>query len=163
MTISDTCWIDAPIETVWSLTLDVTELPAISPTTMSSVELLDAEPLAPGSRVRIKQPRQRARIWTVETIAQPHTFGWSTTLGPLRLRATHRLTSAAKESGAAGESGAAVADGAAGRLGTRNELTLELTGPGQRLATALLGPTMRRALAAENAGFTRAAEAAERA
>lgn len=138
MRIEHTIDIDAPIASVFALTLDVERLPEISPTTMTAVERLEESELAAGSQVRIKQPGQAASIWTVQEIEAPTRFVWSAPLGPARMVATHELT---ERTG-----------------GTTNRLVLHLTGPGAGLLGWLLGKRMRRVLATENAGLKRVAE-----
>lgn len=138
MLFEDTIDIDAPIGTVWALTLDVDRLPEISPTTMTSVQRLDGAELSPGSRARLKQPGQAARTWTVQATEAPHLFVWGTKLGPVRMVATHQL----RERDSA----------------TTNTLRLELTGAGSGVLGRLLGRRLRQVLATENAGFKRVAE-----
>lgn len=141
MRIEHTTLINAPLERVWAVTLDVEGLPELSPTTMTRVRRLDEGDLRVGSRTRIKQPGQRERVWTVEEVTAPTRFVWSTRLGPLAIRATHLL--------------AAERDG-----GTRNTLVIDLLGPGARLLGALLRRTFAAVLATENAGFKRVSESA---
>lgn len=135
-----TLTIDTPPEHLWAVTLDVEALPDISPTTMTRVERLDAGELHPGSRVRIKQPAQRARVWTVTQTDAPSRFAWETTVGPARLVATHVIEPAG--------------------AGSTNTLRLDLTGRGSGLIGRLLGRTFASVLATENAGFKRVAEGA---
>jgi uncharacterized membrane protein len=134
--------IDTPAETVWAVTMDVDALPTISPTTMTRVERLDPGSLRPGSRVRIKQPMQPARVWTVVATEAPRRFEWETTVGRARMVATHLVEPTTS--------------------GCRNTLRLELTGRGAGLLGRLLGRTFARVLATENAGFKRVAEAQAR-
>lgn len=136
MQVQNTIHIDAPIERVWGLTMDVETWPEITPT-MTSVELLDA-PLRVGSSARIKQPGQRERTWTVSALEPKRSFAWSTTLLGLSMTGAHHL----EESGD----------------GTQNTLTVDIDGP----LAAVVGPLMKRpiakAIAAENEGFRVAAE-----
>ena len=134
--------IDTPVESLWAATLDVEALPTISPTTMTSVERLTSGELAPGSRVRIKQPGQPARVWTVTSVDAPHRFVWETKVGLATMVATHELSPAA--------------------AGSRNTLRLDLTGPGSGLVGRLVGRRLAQVLATENAGFKRVTESAER-
>jgi hypothetical protein len=60
MRIEHSIEIDAPVERVWGLTIDVESWPGFTPT-MESVERLNSEPLAVGSRVRVKQPQSLPR------------------------------------------------------------------------------------------------------
>ncbi|MEZ5194813.1 MAG: polyketide cyclase, partial [Nocardioides sp.] len=105
------------------------------------VERLDEGELRPGSRVRLKQPRQAARIWQVTELDAPRRFVWEATLGPARMVATHLIEPL-------GDRGA----------GARNTLRLELTGPTSAMVGRLLGRTFASVLATENAGFKRVAE-----
>lgn len=132
--------IDTPPEALWALTLDVEALPTISPTTMSHVVRLDPGELRPGSRVRIKQPKQAARVWTVTEADPPSRFVWETRVGRARMVATHVIEPVGE--------------------GSRNTLRLDLTGTGAGLLGRLLGGTFAKVLATENAGFKRVAEAA---
>ena len=129
--------IAAPVETVWALTLDLERWPAISPT-MTSVERLDQGPLAVGSRARVKQPAQRARVWTV-TRLEPYHYEWEATLGPIRMRGGHHVTPVAS--------------------GCLNRLTLDLEGFGSHLFGRVAGRSLAKALQQENEGFKQAAEA----
>lgn len=138
----NTIEIDAPPETVWALTLAVDALPSISPTTMTTVERLQPGPLEPGSRVRIKQPRQSARVWTVVETDAPRRFVWQTTVGRASMVATHLIEPAG--------------------AGARNTLRLEMSGRGAGILGRLLGRTFAGVLATENAGFKRVAETESR-
>lgn len=129
--------IAAPADTVWRLTTDVTNLPSLTPT-MQKVERLDDGPLQVGSRTRIKQPGQSAAVWTVTRIEPGSEFVWETKRLWLRMVGGHRIEDL---------------DGSC-----RNVLSLELTGPGSGLLGALIGSTVRKAIATENAGFKTAAE-----
>ncbi len=136
MRVKNVIHINAPIERVWELTMDVETWPDITPT-MTSVELLDT-PLHVGSDARIKQPGQRERTWTVTELEPQRSFAWSTTLLGLSMTGAHHLEPTAE--------------------GTSNTLTVDIEG---RLAP-IVGPIMKRpiakAIAAENEGFREAAE-----
>jgi uncharacterized membrane protein len=137
--IADTITIDAPVERVWELTLDVEALPSITPT-VTSVERLDDGPVQIGSRTRLAQPGLPRRVWTIEELDAPFRFAWATRLLGVRMVGIHELASAGED---------------------RCELTLRvrLEGRGAGLLESLGGRSMARALAAENAGFARAAVA----
>lgn len=130
--------IDAPVDRVWALTLDVERWPEATPT-MTEVTRLDDGAFGVGSQARIKQPAQSARVWTVTRLDEPSHFEWETTLGPLRLRGGHHLT-------AEGD-------------GCRNLLTLDVEGFGSGLFGLVAGRSLRTAIATENEGFKRVAEA----
>jgi uncharacterized membrane protein len=131
--------IDAPAGVVWSLTEDVEGWPAITPT-MTTVERLDDGPLAVGSRARIKQPGQRARVWTVTRFEPGRVFAWSTRALGARMEGGHHLRD---------EDGACV-----------NRLVLEVTGATAGLVGLLMRRTLLKAITTENEGFKAAAEAA---
>lgn len=131
--------IDATIEEVWALTLDVEGWPATTPT-MTSVERLDDGPLRVGSQARVVQPRQRPTVWTVTALDAPHTFQWEAKVMGVTMVATHHLVPVGK--------------------GVRNELRLHLSGFGSGIMRRLLGRTLRATIETENQGFKRAAESA---
>lgn len=130
--------INAPVDTVWALTLDVERWPESTPT-ITEIVRLDEGPLAVGSRARIKQPGQGPRVWTVSRLEAPNEFEWGTSLGPVRMRGGHHLAPAGE--------------------GCRNTLTLELEGFGSRLLGRLAGKKLLEAIARENEGFKATAEA----
>lgn len=138
--ITDTIVIDAPLERVWALTLDIEALPSVTPT-VTAVDRLDHGPVAVGSRARLRQPGLPPRTWTVEVVEAPNRFAWATRLLGIRMVGVHEL--------------ALTADG-------RCELTLrvQLEGRGAGLLARLGGANLARTLAAENASFARAAVAA---
>lgn len=137
MKIDDTLDIGASIETVWNLTVDVERWPEIAPT-MTSVKRLDDGPIAVGSEARIKQPGLRPAVWTVTSVEAPTRFVWETRLGTVRMIAGHHLQST--------------------EHGTRNRLTLELTGFGSGLLSFAATRRLRRFITTENLGFKQAAE-----
>lgn len=137
MKIVDTITVDAPVADVWDHTIDVESWPD-TVETMTSVQRLTPGPLGVGSTVRIEQPRQRPRIWTVTRLDPPRRFAWATRLAGTTMTATHRLES----------------DGA----GTRTTLEVELDGLLSPIVGAFLRRPIRRALAIENRGLKAASE-----
>ena len=129
--------ITAPPERVWELTVDVGGWPAITPT-MTKVERLGGGPIAPGSSARVKQPGQRARVWTVSTVEPNECFAWHARVFGTTMTGTHTLIPSAS--------------------GTTNILTLDLAGPLAAVVGTLVGRAIRKSLATENAGFKAAAE-----
>ena len=134
--------IEASVDEVWALTVDIEGWPDTTPT-MTSVERLDEGPLRIGSRARVVQPKQRPTVWTVTALDAPHTFEWEAKVLGVTMVGAHHLVP--------------VDDG------VRNELRLRLSGFGSGLLRRLLGGTFRSAIETENQGFKRAAEAAHRA
>jgi uncharacterized membrane protein len=68
--------IDAPVERVWAVLMDVERWPDWSPT-MTSVERLEPGMLRPGSSARIKQPRLPLAVWRVTELVPHRSFTWS--------------------------------------------------------------------------------------
>jgi hypothetical protein len=139
--------IEAPVDLVWQLTLDVANWPSITPT-MLRVDRLD-DPATPagsiqvGSSARVKQPGQPVAVWTVTKVDPGREFSWQTRRMGLTMAASHRLS-------AVGGS-------------CRNELILDLTGPAARLFGMVFGGMVRTALETENAGFKARAESGQQA
>jgi uncharacterized membrane protein len=129
--------IEAPVEVVWRLTMDVTAWPTMTPT-MTRIVRLDDGPLRIGSRARVKQPRQPEAVWTVTRLDEGRIFAWQTSRMGLTMTGSHILEPAGN--------------------GCRNTLTLDITGPGSGVFARLFGRLMRSAIETENAGFKRAAE-----
>jgi uncharacterized protein YndB with AHSA1/START domain len=129
--------IAAPIERVWALTVDIEHWPQLTPT-MLEVDRLDAGPLRVGSRVRVTQPRQRPGVWVVTHLEAPTLFAWRRTLLGMTIIATHRLEPIGG--------------------GCRNTLTVEVTGRGATLFSAVMSGPIRAAIQTENAGFREVAE-----
>jgi uncharacterized membrane protein len=138
MILTNTIDIAAPIERVWSLTEDIEQWPTITPT-MTTIVRLDNGPLKVGSTARVKQPRQRARVWTVTRFDPNETFAWQSRILGMPVIGTHSMASRG--------------DGS-----TANTLTLEMSGVMSRLMGRILASTLRQALATENAGFKQHAE-----
>ena len=138
MILTNTVEIAAPIERVWALTEDIEKWPAITPT-MTSIVRLDSGPLKVGSTARVKQPRQRARVWTVTRFDPNDTFAWRSRILFMGVVGSHSMASRG--------------DGS-----TANTLTLEMSGVMSRLFGRILTSTLRQALATENAGFKQHAE-----
>ncbi len=139
MTITHELVIDAPVEQVWALTVDVESWPTMT-STMTSVERLDDGPLRVGSTARIKQPGQPARVWTVTALEPNEEFAWETKAFGMRMVGGHHLEPLAN--------------------GCRNVLSVEISGAWSGVAQALLGSQFRKAITTENEGFRAAAEAA---
>ena len=129
--------IDAPTEVVWGLATDVESWPDFMPT-VTSVERLEEGPLRLGARAMIKQPGQRRALWTVVEFTPGRTFSWESRRRGMAMTGTHRVE---PEAG-----------------GTRNTLTLTMSGPLAPVLGPLLAPLMRRVLVTENACFAERAQ-----
>lgn len=129
--------IDAPLSLVWGLNTDVAAWPSLTPT-VTSVERLDEGPMRVGSQARIKQPAQRAAVWTVSTFQPEEMFQWDTANMGMRMVATHRLEPTVR--------------------GCRNTLSIDLAGPTARLLGRLMRKRILATIATENAAFKHVAE-----
>ncbi len=96
MTYRTTIDIDAPVERVWNVLVDVERWPDWSPT-MTSVERLEPGMFRPGSSARIKQPRLPEAIWRVTVLVPQRSFTWSAHARGVTTVARHTLT--AREEG----------------------------------------------------------------
>ena len=128
--------ISAPPSVVWRLTTDVERWPSFMPT-VQAVERLEPGPLQVGSSARVKQPGQTAAVWTVSTIAPETEFTWETRRMGLRMIGKHLLAPEGD--------------------GTRNTLSIEVTGRGAGVFAAFFGAMIARVLRRENEAFQRAA------
>lgn len=137
MRIENTLDIDAPVERIWDLILDVESWPEYTPT-MTSVQRLDNGPMAVGSAVRIKQPAQRERVWTVSELESGRRFAWSTRTMGSTMTGTHTLVPTGS--------------------GTTQTLSVDIEGRFSRLLGTMIGRPIAKALASENLGFKAAAE-----
>ena len=142
MIIQDELLINAPVDAVWQLTTDVEGWPQLSPTTIKRVERLEApdRPLHVGSQARIKQPAQRATVWTVTSYEPNSTFVWETAIYGIHTVASHTLSDV--------------------NGSCRNLLRIEMTGRGSKLLGRLIGGRVRHTIATENRCFKTKAEAA---
>jgi hypothetical protein len=86
----------------------------------------------------VKQPAQRAAVWTVTRVEPGRAFAWQTRALGMTMTGTHEIA----------PSGA----------GCVNRLVLELSGPSAKVLGTLLGPVLRSSLRRENAAFKAEAE-----
>jgi uncharacterized membrane protein len=117
--------IDAPIDVVWNVLVDVERMPEWTPS-MRSVRLLDGIPLGRGSRVHIKQPWLLASTWTVDLFDPPRYFSWRSRSGTVETTAMHLLE-----------------DRGGTTLAT---LSIQHSGPGSAIVGLLVRPLTRRYL-----------------
>ncbi len=75
MDIERTIDIAAPADRIWSILTDVERWPEWTES-MTRLERLDTGPLAPGTRVRIRQPRLPVVVWTVQSVEPGRSFVW---------------------------------------------------------------------------------------
>ena len=96
MRFETTVEIDAPQDAVWNTLVDVERWPEWT-ASMTEVKRVDGEVLAPGSRVRVKQPRMPALMWEVTELAPGRSFTWRSTSPGVTTVGSHLLTSAASD------------------------------------------------------------------
>jgi uncharacterized membrane protein len=132
--------IDAPIERVWSVLRDVKGWPELT-SSVHSVEALDSDVLAVGSRFSIKQPRLRRAVWTVTELRERSYFCWESRSGGITTRGDHAVVE--EDSGA------------------RLLLSIHQSGALAGLVSLVVGSTTRRYLSLEANGIKRRCEQPE--
>jgi uncharacterized membrane protein len=90
MIIQQTIEIAAPPKRVWDVMIDVERWPEWT-SSVSRVELLGGTAFTVGSRVRIRQPRLAAAVWTVTTIEPERYFEWRSVVPGLTSIGGHRV------------------------------------------------------------------------
>ena len=129
--------ISAPPEVVWAVLSDVESWPAWT-ASITSVRPSSPDSLQVGSRVRIKQPRLPATVWTVSDLVEGERFTWTSTSPGVHTRASHRVVRTAK--------------------GSRATLSIDQAGALGRLVGRLYGGLTRRYVEMEAAGLKRRSE-----
>lgn len=140
MQITESIIVDAPIDRVWELTIDLEALPSVTPT-VTRVERLDDGPVQVGTQARLSQPRLPRLVWTVETLDAPNRFTWATRLFGVRMVGVHELASV-------------------GANQTHLTLGVAFEGRGAAGMARLTGRSIARALEMEAEGFALAGSAA---
>lgn len=131
--------VEAGAAQLWSAVADPVSWPQWT-TSMTSVELLD-EPLGPGVRARVVQPRLPPTVWTVTEFVPGESFVWTASSGGVTTVASHTV---------------APRDESHSRL----VLGISQRGPLAPVARLLLGGLMRRYVGLEADGLAAAARAA---
>ena len=129
----------SPAQT-WRALIDITDWPRWTPS-YTSIERLDAGPVAVGSRARVRQPRLAPAVYEVAEIVNRENFTWTSSAVGVHTVARHRLVP--------------TPDG-----GTRIELAAELSGWLAGTVSALMGRRIGRYVSLEANGIKAAAEAA---
>lgn len=125
--------IDAPVERVWEILIDVERWPEWSDS-MTRVQRLEEGPLRPGSTAKVSQPRLPTAVWRVTDLTPPSSFTWESKSPGVTTTAGHELTP--------------TPDGR-----TTLKLTLDQTGPLARLISLFTGRLTRRYLDLEARGL----------
>ena len=80
---------------MWAVLSDVEFWPTWT-ASITSVRPLSPDRLLVGSRVRIKQPRLPATVWTVSDLVEGERFTWTSTGPGVHTRASHRVVGTAR-------------------------------------------------------------------
>ena len=129
--------IDAPIDVVWDVLVDVERMPEWT-SSMRTVQLLNGAVLQRGSLVRITQPWLRPATWVVDLLDPPRHFTWRSRTGPVETVAGHLL----EDRGTT----------------TQANLSIRHSGPGSGVVGLLTGPLIRRYVEREITGLKARAE-----
>jgi uncharacterized protein YndB with AHSA1/START domain len=143
MNVADSVTISAPADDVWRVFTDVEHWPEWT-ASVRSAEVVRGTGVAPGARVRIKQPRLPVMTWEVTEVDPGVTWTWVARSPGVRTVARHTLTRRGP-----GE--------------TLVEQEIEQRGPLGGVAGRLTTGLTRRYLALEGAGLKARCEAAARA
>jgi hypothetical protein len=82
--------ITAPPAVVWHVLGEVEAWPQWTES-VTEIVRVDPGPLHPGQRIRIRQPRLPATVWTLTDLAQQRYFVWRTGGPGVRTTAHHRI------------------------------------------------------------------------
>ncbi|HZE44828.1 MAG TPA: SRPBCC family protein [Steroidobacteraceae bacterium] len=130
--------IDAPPEKVFAVLCDVERWPEWTPT-MTSVQRLDQGPFGVGSVARVRQPKLRPTVWKV-TALEAQNFTWVTSAPGLRMQAGHAVERS--------------------RLGSRVELSFEISGFLGPVVALVYGGLIEEYVATESQKLKQRAESA---
>jgi uncharacterized membrane protein len=132
--------IDAPQQRVWDVLTDLEAWPGRIET-VDAVELLTPPPLAPGSRVRLAQPKLGEGTWDVTVWDAPSYFEWTQKTSGISSVAGHRVE-------------------ALGEGRSRVTLTLDMRGPLILIVSLFYKGLTNRYMNLEAEGMKRASETA---
>jgi uncharacterized membrane protein len=129
--------IAAPASRVWDVLADVTAWPSWT-ASVTSATVLTPEPVAVGSRVKVRQPKMSANTWTITNFEPGTRFTWETGRGGMRIVGDHVIESRPG--------------------GSRVTLTLTTSGALAPVIDRLMGSMVRRYVGMEAAGLKSASE-----
>lgn len=157
MRLETTVEIDAPPEQVWAILCDVERWPEWT-STVTSAKRLDAGDLAPGSKVRLKQPKLLPAVWEITELEPAASFNWTTKAPGVTTVAEHWLEAIA-DTGMAATTSTDDATGSGTATRTRVHGVLTQSGPLASLLRPVLTRLTQRYLDIETAGLKQHAEA----
>lgn len=131
--------IEASVDVVWSVTVNIEQWPEWVPS-VTAARRLDNGPFRLGSVARLKQQAQPESDWTVIKYVAEKTFTWETQRPGLRMAATHLLQEKGSD--------------------TLNTLRVEVSGFLAIMFWPVLRFAVRSALLKENRGLKRRCESA---
>src|SRR4051794_13164423 len=82
--------INAPVDTIWSVLIDVTKWPEWTES-IRDVEPLAPQPLRLGSRVKVRQPKLPTAVWEVTDFQPGRSFTWVNGSPGMRSTAVHEI------------------------------------------------------------------------
>lgn len=82
--------IDAPADRAWQVMSDVDRWHEWTPSIRSITRLRDA-PLAPGTKVVVRQPKFPPALWTVTDVQPGRSFTWVSVAPGMRVTGTHSV------------------------------------------------------------------------
>ena len=129
--------ISAPADRVWTVMIDVERWHEWT-ASIERITLLDQHPLSVGARVRIRQPKFPALVWTVTRIEPGRLFVWESRNPGVTVTGTHSV----QPIGA----------------GTRATLQLDYAGPFGGVLATLTRTISERYIALEAAGLKQRSE-----
>jgi hypothetical protein len=130
--------IDADVERVWAVLVDVPRWPEWT-ASVSRAERGEPGPLAVGATARLTQPKLRPAVWRVTELTERQGFVWVSDTAGVRTTAEHRLVP--------------LPDGR-----TRVDLAFDQSGPLAGLIGWLYGGMLRRYVRMEADGLRRRSE-----
>ncbi len=86
----DAIEIDAPAETVWAVYSDVEQWPEWT-ASVTEVHFVSGDRIAPGARVRIRQPKLRPAEWTVDRFEPGRFWSWTSRVPGMRTTGEHAV------------------------------------------------------------------------
>jgi hypothetical protein len=90
MIVRDGVVIDAPAERVWAVFTDVERWPEWT-ASVTDLQLVAGDGIAPGARARIKQPRFPSLVWEVTAVEPGRSWTWVSRSPGATTTATHEL------------------------------------------------------------------------
>ena len=131
--------VNAPVQRVWDVTVDLAAWPSWNPT-VETVEVLDAGPMRTGLRARLRQPGNRPAMWTVTRVVEGEVYEWETRALGMVVTALHRFEPTSN--------------------GTHVILSIDVDGPTAPLLGWIVARVSRKFLPMEAAALKRVCESA---